>query len=101
MNVITDTIKEVTPRKKSSKYHDSNPVPWWDPDCDKAIRLRKASLKKWEFSNNLEDLINYNKNCALAKKKHSNKRKKIILKPSRIPLIFLQIELMYGINARS
>lgn len=27
-----------------------NPVSWWDLECEKALRLRKAALKKLRFS---------------------------------------------------
>lgn len=68
VNIITNAVKVATPRKKNhTKRRAGNPVPWWDADCNKIKRLRRASFKKWEFSNNLEDLIDYNKNCALAK----------------------------------
>ena len=75
VNTITDTIRAATPRKKqNTKAQARNPVPWWDSDCNKAKRLRRASFRKWEFSNKLEDLIQYKKNCAYATQLFKKKR---------------------------
>lgn len=125
VDVITKSIKAATPPKKNynHKKRTSNPVPWWDPECNKIKRLRRESYKKWEFSNNLEDLIDYNKNCALAKltfkkKKieyHKNFAKSInfrtsqkrvwntfkILKNSSIKIKYPTVEDDYNEKARS
>ncbi|OXU19976.1 hypothetical protein TSAR_003806 [Trichomalopsis sarcophagae] len=65
--IIFNAIIASTPRKNyNKKKQTQNLVPWWDDDCNRIKRIRRASLKKWEFTNNLIDLIEYNKNCALA-----------------------------------
>lgn len=53
-----------------------NPVSWWDPECDKAKRLRKASFKKYQFTDKLKDHIDYKKHIAVAKKTFNEKKKK-------------------------
>ena len=55
-----------TPVRKifTDKTH-RNPVAWWDSDCEKAIRLRKASLKKWKFTKSREDYIELKKNALM------------------------------------
>ena len=76
VEVITNSILLNTPKKKVQKkaiHH--NPVPWWDEECDKVKRLRRAAYKKWEFSKELEDLISYNKYCAILKKTFKIKKK--------------------------
>ena len=69
--IINSSPKKVVNSKKKS----NNPVEWWDSECDKIKRLRKASLLKWEYSLKLEDLILYKKNVALAKKIFKNKKR--------------------------
>lgn len=51
---ISESVKNCTPIKKSVNKNGKvlNPVPWWDPECDKLKRLRRALCKKWEFTKN-------------------------------------------------
>lgn len=44
--IVTNAIKRHTPAKKivGDKTH-RNPVPWWDIECDRMLRLRKAAYK--------------------------------------------------------
>lgn len=79
---IINSLKISTPVKKNidpSKY--KNLVPWWDEECNKIIRLRKAAYKKWNFRKTLTERINYNKlNCITAKilkKKKKNPSKSL------------------------
>ena len=37
-------------------------------ECTKLIRLRKSALKKWRYSRNIADFIEYKKRVAFAKK---------------------------------
>ncbi|CAB0029160.1 unnamed protein product [Trichogramma brassicae] len=74
--VIKDTISACTPTKRSvSRRAHINPVPWWDAECDRAKRLRRAAYKKFSFSRKLDDLIVYNRRCAEAKKLFKTKKK--------------------------
>lgn len=76
INKICETVKICSPKKKTSFLSNiKNPVPWWDSECDKSKRLRRASFKKWEFTKSLADLVEYKKSCAIAKR--TFKRKKI------------------------
>lgn len=60
IQVLRDCVKGATPgKRKVSKHFYRNPVPWWDEDCGRAVRLRQAAFKKWEFSVDLEDLLIY------------------------------------------
>lgn len=46
---ISLALKEATPKKSGKKVNlskKSNPVVWWDSDCARVIRLRKAAIKK-------------------------------------------------------
>lgn len=52
------------------------PVPWWNPNCKKAIRDRKTSLNRFKHNPTLENLINY--------KRYRAKAKKVILEAKRI-----------------
>lgn len=75
ISTITNSIKIATPKKSSNlRKQVHNPVAWWDDDCNKTKRLRRDSLNKWQHTLNLEDLIEYNKNCSIAKKLFKEKK---------------------------
>ena len=67
--------KSLHNKKSIPKKNHRNPVSWWDADCDKIKRLRRAAFKKWKYTLNSEDLINYNKLVAQAKKLYKKKKK--------------------------
>ena len=76
--IITNALISNTPKKKKMKNElHRNPVPWWDMECEKVKRLRKASFKKWQYSNRIEDFLEYKKYISIAKK-HSKKKRKIV-----------------------
>ena len=67
INLIHKTVQEFTPTKKKvlQKKH-RNPVFWWDNECEKARSVRSASFEKWEYTNDLQDLIAHKKQAAFA-----------------------------------
>ncbi|XP_058796083.1 uncharacterized protein LOC131666967 [Phymastichus coffea] len=75
-DVVANAIKTNTPVKRvvNNKVH-RNPVSWWDYDCDKVIRLRRAAFKKWRFSKNQLDFFEYKKASALARKTFKTKKR--------------------------
>lgn len=70
INKVTEALKCSTPIKRTFKrtLRVKNPVSWWDDECNKIKRLRQACYKKWEYTQDLKDLIEYKKCSALAKK---------------------------------
>ena len=79
VNNVLDTIIANTPKKRTfnNKNH-RNPVPWWDLECDKVKRLRKAALKKFQYTNSENDFINYKKSAAMAVKTFKKKKGSIL-----------------------
>ena len=76
IKTIKEAIIKHTPKKrKFNKKNHRNPVAWWDSECDKIKRLRQAAYKKWEFTNNISDLIEYKRIRAVAKKTFKLKKK--------------------------
>ena len=77
MKLVTDAVNSSSPTKVKPKrnFHNNNPVPWWDSECERAKRLCRASFKKWQFSNELNDLINYKMYAAIARKTFKNKKR--------------------------
>lgn len=75
--VIVKATSQSTPvrKKVNNKDRITNPVSWWDSTCDRVKRQRRAAFKKWQFSLELDDLINYNRMCALATKTFRTKKK--------------------------
>lgn len=53
---------------------------WWDSECDKIKRLRRAAFKKWQYTLKLQDLIQYKKIVATAKKTFKEKKKEYFRK---------------------
>ena len=75
LNIITSTITTHTKKPKKLQFKKHNPVIWWDSECDRVPRLRKAAFKKWDFSKKLEDYITYKKQIAVARKTFKRKKK--------------------------
>ncbi|XP_076235116.1 uncharacterized protein LOC143179689 [Calliopsis andreniformis] len=77
ISCVTKAVQSASPSNRGTTRLATrrNPAPWWDSDCEKAKRLCRASLKKWEHSDELGDLINYKKHVALARKTFKNKKK--------------------------
>ena len=78
--IISNAITLNTPKRKdvNNKIH-RNPVPWWDSECDKIRRLRSAAFQKYQFSNNINDFINFKKLRAQAKKTFKKKKKDYVV----------------------
>lgn len=63
VSLITNTIKSHTPKKRRvpANMH-RNPVEWWDAECSRMKRRRRAAYLKWEEpSGVLTDLLNFEK----------------------------------------
>ena len=65
---------------KTNQLNNKNPIPWWDAECEKIKRLRRACYKKWKFSNNINDLVNYKNYASLARKTFKTKKKECFQK---------------------
>ncbi|XP_058810375.1 uncharacterized protein LOC131675414 [Phymastichus coffea] len=76
IEIVTNAIKANTPVKRivNNKNH-RNPVPWWDSDCDRVKRLRRAAFKKLRFSKKQHDFIEYKKAVAVAHKTFKTKKR--------------------------
>ena len=100
VKTITEAVTFSSPKRSNKNFitKKNNPVPWWDEDCNRVKRLRSASFKKWQFTKKLEDLINYKKQCCIAKKTFISKKRALgnLLKA----LTFVQIRNSYGINVK-
>ena len=63
---------------KPTKTQRSNPVSWWDTECNQAIRRCKASLKKWLHTYNMDDWLQYKKQSASCQSEKAAKKEKKI-----------------------
>ena len=43
------------------------PVPWWNKDCDNAVKARKAAYRRWKRTTNLTDKVIYKRRTAKAR----------------------------------
>ncbi|XP_070517902.1 uncharacterized protein, partial [Cardiocondyla obscurior] len=73
---IEDALRSVTPHKKPAcavGLQHWLPPPstclWWNEECKKFVRLRKATLLKFRYSGLFEDFVNYKKQSAIVKRK--------------------------------
>lgn len=73
---ITDAAPVERSRELESRFNrrgnntfKSNNIPsiWWNSDCEKAVRLRKAAFLKFKFCSSYENFIEYKKNDARTK----------------------------------
>ena len=81
VDVLIKCLKTSTPAKRfDSQKKLKNPVPWWDDECDRIKRLRKAAFKKWKFSQDLDDHITYKKLNSVAIKTFKTKKKECFRK---------------------
>ena len=77
IEIVTDAVKKSTPVKRNlpASVH-RNPVPWWDEDCDRLKRLRRAAFKKWEYSGRQEDYDKYTAACKKLIREFKKKKRK-------------------------
>ncbi|XP_015119831.1 uncharacterized protein LOC107043045 [Diachasma alloeum] len=86
VNTVKEAIRKHTPKRREQKpknpettnkrqKEQDNPCKWWDNECSKAKRLRRAAERKWEYSNSEADRIKYNRASAQAKKLFKKKKR--------------------------
>lgn len=64
--VLRSTAEEVFGRKKACVKRKS--VPWWNEECNKAIKERNRTLKKVRKSMRYDDFIVYKKAQAIVRR---------------------------------
>ena len=73
---MTQSIEACTPKKvEVPPGNYRNPVRWWDSECNKFVRLRKAAFKKWQHHPIYDNWISYKKQVAITKKYLRTKKK--------------------------
>lgn len=66
---IKEAIETHTPKKHPVNLKTvRNPVSWWDEDCARIIRQRRAAYKKWQYTTELKDLVKYKQLVAKARR---------------------------------
>lgn len=68
ISIITESIIVNTPKRPRFIKIHHNPVAWWDEECTRQVRIRKAALKKWRYTHQITDYISYKKQNALTRK---------------------------------
>ncbi|CAK9813872.1 RNA-directed DNA polymerase from mobile element jockey [Anthophora plagiata] len=62
-------VIDCTPAKKTTRNKSyPQPATWWNADCSRAVRLRKAAFKKWRHTLKFTDWDIYKKQTAICKK---------------------------------
>lgn len=70
------TPAALSKHRNNSNSKNKNPVIWWDEECSKVIRLRKAALKKWKYCKTISNYIEYKKAVAITRKTLKYKKNK-------------------------
>lgn len=74
MAIIERCVKEHTPTKKNPTATDRDALyqhkssPWWNDECERLARLRKAALQRYKFCQSRTNFIKYRQANAVAKK---------------------------------
>ena len=55
---LISSARSTIPR---TKHHAKAPAPWWTAECNKAVRRKRAALKKMKRTFRYFDIINYKK----------------------------------------
>lgn len=81
VDIVRNSIDKNTPKRRivADKIH-RNPVEWWDEECARLKRLRRAAFKKWRFSKILKDRVAYKRSCAVLKRTIKRKKKACYVK---------------------
>ena len=79
MDCINRSAEIYIPKLKPFKIKNRPPAPWWDSECDDAIKERKRALYIYKQSPTLENFLNCNLISACTKKflKHKAKQSSI------------------------
>jgi hypothetical protein len=80
VQIIKGKLEETTPgrkdKNKTSQMDDMGKIGnkekkteyvWWNSECDKAIRIRKAKLLKWKFCKTEETYLEYKRGAIIYK----------------------------------
>ena len=62
--------------KTTNQYKHKNPIPWWNEDCNQAIKERNKSYNRLRKTLDNQDLIEYKKKKAMAQKTIRNAKRK-------------------------
>lgn len=68
LNCINRSAEISIPKLKPFKIKNRPPAPWWDFECDNAIKERKTALNLYKQSPTLENFLNCNLISARTKK---------------------------------
>lgn len=64
MSIIEDSVRLHTPIRGNQNNHNNSSyrkaAPWWNSDCDRAARIRKAAFSKFKYISSQENYLNYN-----------------------------------------
>ena len=76
MSIVSSAVIDNTPVRRNVPDHvHRNPVPWWDEECERAKRLRRAAFKKFRFSGSQVDLVDFQGKAKAASRLFRYKKK--------------------------
>lgn len=82
-------------KRKSKGTRNSNPVSWWDQDCEYAIQERKRQLRKFRSTKSMEDFIEFKRFRAIAKKVIKQKKREDLHRFASLILLYFVPHIFY------
>lgn len=83
MAIIENCVRVHTPQPRrhlsniSNQFH-ARSSPWWNNECERAARLRKAAFQKFKFLVSIENFIKYRQADAITKKLFRETKRKFL-----------------------
>lgn len=76
--VLTCILRKKTNKNTNNKCRRGS-SPWWNDECEKMKRLRKAALLKYKYLSSFDNFINYKQADALAKRCFKKRKREFFL----------------------
>lgn len=84
MATVKNCVRMHTPQPKLQRSINQDPfqakaTPWWNTECERAARLRKAAFQKFKLYTSVENFIHYRQSDVIAKKLFRETKRKYFL----------------------
>lgn len=82
MAVIESCIRSHTPSSKRGEMNvkfRTKSTPWWNEECERLARLRKAAFLKFKFLSSFDNFVKYKQSDAVAKRYFRARKREFFL----------------------
>lgn len=78
VEIVRGSIEKCTAKRKNVEDEIHINPEWWDEECSKFKRLRRAAFKKWRFSKKFKDRVEFKRSCAIMKRVLKKNKKSLL-----------------------